>query len=656
MVLSLRLVALVLALSSTIVTGCAGRQLVSADVPLRRVVLYRNGVGYFERAGQIDEDTLRFRVRREHVGDFLATLAVIDANGHARSVSFPSLEPDEDDDGLVEVELELGGADVHNLVVAYVVETPIWRPSYRVVMGDEGALLQGWAVVQNLSGEDWADVQMSVTSGAPLSFRSDLGRPVIPVRPLVTDSGEVVAAPVYSEVALAVSEVEPEEEEDDDGEGDWEPDEPDMPHGSTGRVSRAGGPPPAVRRRPMRPGVVRTIVPADEPSLDSSLLDLRSRGDRGGGGRWDNERRSAEEQQQQLNATGLLGSVHSLAAGAVHEGVTRYDVNEPVTVRDSGSTMVAIINETVPGEDALLYRPDPAIAESSRYPMRVVRLENDTGVLLERGPVAIYQSGALLGQGLLEPLPDGATTSIPFAIERAVAVEISRRSDNDTGRLVKITNGRITIEQFSQRTTTYEIRNGADRSTKLYIRHARMENWEVVDPPEGSEQVEGAMLLPVALTRGDDREFEVLERTPVRRTVDLMHDLAAQAVALYLEGPAVEAAAGPVLRQALEFRTRLTEIQQARSRLNLERRELRQAQSDVRSNLEAVRGIGRARDLRDRLTRRLSELSTRIDELTNQIVELDAERSEVRVRMSEALRDLSLDLEEDDDEEDDEEE
>ena len=196
MLLRMRLLGLGLAVAGALAAGCAGRQMVSADVPLRRVVLYRNGVGYFERAGRTEGNSLHFRVRREHVSDFLATLAVIDSRGHARSVSFPSLDPAEDDSGLVDVELELGGGDQHDLTVAYVVETPIWRPSYRIIMGEDQTLLQGWAVVQNLSGEDWSNVNMSVTSGAPLSFRSDLGQPVIPTRPLVTDSGEVVTGQI----------------------------------------------------------------------------------------------------------------------------------------------------------------------------------------------------------------------------------------------------------------------------------------------------------------------------------------------------------------------------------------------------------------------------------------------------------------------------
>jgi len=527
-------------------TGCAGRQAVSTDVPLQRVVLYRNGVGYFERAGEIRNDSLRFRVRREHVSDFLGTLAVIDSRGRAQSVSFPSLEPpaeDEEDDGLVDVVLRFGGSNNHDLLVTYVIETPIWRPSYRVVLADGEALLQGWAVVQNTSGEDWTDVRMSVTSGAPLSFRSDLGRPIVPRRPMVTDRGEVVAAPVFSETALRTR------EDVEDEETALEEAEADNDEGYYGEMAQQplGGampmepPPPSPAATPRRARSSANAAPSLDDLLQGSLGGVDATGTGGGSGGF------VDQRAQTLDIGGLMSSVDSMAVGAVHEGVTRYDVTDLVTVPHDRSTMVAIINQRVPGEDALLYRPNPAIPDSSTYPMRVVRLRNDTGVLLERGPVAIYQTDALLGQGLLEPLPDGGTTSIPFAIDRSVAVEISQASDQSTGRLVKINAGQITIEQFNQRSSTFSIRNGLDRSTKLYLRHPRLTNWEIVDPPEGTEQVEGAVLLPVTLEPNQDSELEIVERTPTRRVVDLMSELAAEAVALYLEGPAVDAAAGPVL-------------------------------------------------------------------------------------------------------------
>jgi hypothetical protein len=78
------------------------------------------------------------------------------------------------------VSLSLDGRD-HDLVVGYTVETPIWRPSYRLVFGEGGnAQVQAWGIVQNISGEDWRDVQLALVSGAPVSFRSELATAVIP--------------------------------------------------------------------------------------------------------------------------------------------------------------------------------------------------------------------------------------------------------------------------------------------------------------------------------------------------------------------------------------------------------------------------------------------------------------------------------------------
>src|SRR6185295_7211353 len=83
----------------------------------------------------------------------------------------------------------------HDLEVGYVAASPVWRPSYRVVIEKSSeAYLQAWGIVQNLSGEDWRNVKLSLVAGAPLAFEAQLGEPVIPVRPVVTDRGEVIAA------------------------------------------------------------------------------------------------------------------------------------------------------------------------------------------------------------------------------------------------------------------------------------------------------------------------------------------------------------------------------------------------------------------------------------------------------------------------------
>jgi hypothetical protein len=59
--------------------------------------------------------------------------------------------------------------------LTYVTESPSWKPSYRVVVGDKGKVkLEGWAIVDNTSGEDWKGVKVGVGSSSALSFKYDL--------------------------------------------------------------------------------------------------------------------------------------------------------------------------------------------------------------------------------------------------------------------------------------------------------------------------------------------------------------------------------------------------------------------------------------------------------------------------------------------------
>src|SRR5262249_42098966 len=73
--------------------------------------------------------------------------------------------------------------------VGYVVENPMWKTSYRLVLPSgkkqEAPYLQGWAVVENPSDEDWNSVRMALVSGRPISFKMDLYTPLFVPRPTV---------------------------------------------------------------------------------------------------------------------------------------------------------------------------------------------------------------------------------------------------------------------------------------------------------------------------------------------------------------------------------------------------------------------------------------------------------------------------------------
>jgi hypothetical protein len=160
-----------------VVLGCSHEtSFVRSDTVLGRVVIYRNGVAYFERAATVAENNLKLSVPADKVDDFLRSLTVVDAEtGEPTPVSYPTQPTLEGGTGLIDMEIGLSGAGPHKLKLSYVTESPSWKPSYRLVLGTPGKVeIQGWAVVDNTSGEDWNRVKLGVGASSAMSFRYDL--------------------------------------------------------------------------------------------------------------------------------------------------------------------------------------------------------------------------------------------------------------------------------------------------------------------------------------------------------------------------------------------------------------------------------------------------------------------------------------------------
>jgi hypothetical protein len=147
----------------------------SDTTTLGRVVIYRNGVAYFERFARVDDDHLTLAVPADKVDDFLKSLSVVDAkSGQPAPVAYPT-SPQPTGTGLMDMQIRLPGNGPHELRLSYVTEAPAWKPSYRVVVGDDKKVdLTGWAIVDNTSGEDWKNVRLGVGASSALSFRFDL--------------------------------------------------------------------------------------------------------------------------------------------------------------------------------------------------------------------------------------------------------------------------------------------------------------------------------------------------------------------------------------------------------------------------------------------------------------------------------------------------
>ncbi len=563
---------------------------------MTRVVVYRNGVAYFERAGRVDTEKIAFKVRSDSVGDFLATLSVMEKGGSSvRAAAFPAGNGVSSNEDLMSVELELDG-ERHDLAVGYVTEQPVWKPSYRLVFGPEGPYLQSWGIVQNLSGEDWSRVQLSLVAGAPIAFEATLGTAVTPTRPVVDDSGEFISAVPRSETTLAQG----------PPVQDAAPSLPPSVAEKKERRSRAPG-------KAMMPAPPQAM-PAPESAADAM--------------------------------TSVPRSLALLASLTVEPGTTRYDLPAPVTIPKDSATMVLLSSTGVPGEAVHMYAPDPAVPDSVRHPFRVARFKNASAGLMERGPIAIFEQGAFLGQGLLEPLASGAEATVPFAVDRALAIDVRQKSDSRDVRVARIEAGRLTLERDQVLQTTYRVRNGTQDEVKLVLRHRRTPDMRLHQPPSGTEENVGrsTAMVPTVVKARATEEVTVEERRAWQTAADWMSEDAHTAVRAYLADPQRDSKLSAALEQAWVLREQIRKATDERRDITARKNVLHSATVEARASLKAIeRSTSRdVVELRRRLSERLLGLDRELEDANSRFVELELKHNELMVRFAEAVRELQL--------------
>src|SRR5579872_2160582 len=86
----------------------------------------------------------------------------------------------------------------------YTIPMPVWKSSYRLIFNDKtDPTLEGWAIIDNTTGEDWTNVVLAVVSGRPVSFISKLYEPKYVPRQTVELPEDRAAAPVVYSGAVA---------------------------------------------------------------------------------------------------------------------------------------------------------------------------------------------------------------------------------------------------------------------------------------------------------------------------------------------------------------------------------------------------------------------------------------------------------------------
>lgn len=469
------------------------------------------------------------------------------------------------------VTLTFKGQGDRKVRVGYLLETPIWKTTYRLVNDKEGLFLQGWAIVENTTDDDWNNIGLSLVSGRPVSFTQDLYEPLYLRRPDVPVMVAPAASPAVNAGAMERRQAVAEEQLRDEAAAD----------------------------RANRPMMAKAAaVPAAPPPF-------AARGMGGGAG-------------------GAYGGLSQDAAAAMAQGARvgtlfQYAINQPVTIACQQSAMIPIISEKVAGEKVDVYNP----ALYQNHPMTGIQMKNTSKLHLMAGPITVFDGATYGGDALIEDIAPGDDRLVTYAMDLEVEVASQSKSNPDQLLSGKIVHGLMTLNYKTRTEMTYTIKNSSSDKRTIIVEHAIRPDWTLVSPKEADEKTRLAYRFRVPVEAGKTATLTVVEDM-ARAQVVALSPRDANATRLYLQQPQLSEKLKAALQKLAQMQDELAALTLQRTQKEARIKEIGQEQERIRQNM---RELDRASELYKQYVEKFTKQETEFDGLQTEIKDLTAKET-----------------------------
>ncbi len=397
------------------------------------------------------------------------------------------------------VQLHFAGDGKRKVQVGYVVEAPIWKTSYRLLMADkERPYLQGWAMVENPTDEDWTGVKMALVSGRPISFKMDLYNPLYVPRPTVEP--ELFASlrpPTYrgnltnndlgvdSNIQAALPEVERLQQKLNEAKP-----RNDLYSRQFGLGFGAN-------------------APADQLKL-AALDDLTT-----AAARKQYAANTAAELAARIGSGGVGNAATSGALGDFYQ----YTIDHPVTLPRQKSAMLPIVGKDIDGTRVSIYNP----AVQAKHPLLGLRFKNTSGAHLNQGPITVFEGSVYAGDTRVLDVQPNEERLLSYAIDLGTEVDPKAGPGKQTITSVKAVKGIITTVTKVTEDTTYKCVNRSQTDRTLLIEHPNRtaQQFKLVETDKPAEDTPEVFRFQLLLKAGETKSFTVKEQKDVAQNVAL---------------------------------------------------------------------------------------------------------------------------------------
>lgn len=477
------------------------------------------------------------------------------------------------------VSLMFDGTGRRTARVSYLAETPIWKTSYRLVLNNDAApYLQGWAIVDNTTDQDWHNIRLALVSGRPILFIMDLYQPLYNPRP-------VVQPELYTHLNPHV-------------------------HGDTIEESRQPASAPLALQK--------------ERALGGKALGMAE----GRAGMSAETMVGADIAVEQIDRTASLASAH--IKGELFE----YQIETPVTLAKHTSALLPIIGQALQGQKLSIYNQ----IINSKHPMNGYRLTNTSTLHLMQGPITIFDDGTYAGDARIEDLPPGQDRLISYALD--LKAEVESHHDGSTQELssISLKKGTMLVTHRHIDDRTYLVKNRDKKPKTIVIEHPYRAEWKLLEPRDAPERSRDTYRFNMSVEPGKSSTLRIKEVLPVQESILLM-DSDMDHILSYHRAKEISPKVKDALQRVVQLRGKLDGTKAQRTRFEQRINEITAEHGRIRENMQRLQPNS---DLYTRYVKKLDQQETELEKLRKDIEALKNTEEDQRRELQHYLEGMDV--------------
>jgi hypothetical protein len=481
--------------------------------------------------------------------------------------------------------------------VGYVTESPIWKTSYRLSLDKEGkekAFLQGWAIVENTTDDDWNQVSLGLISGRPISFQMDLYEPLYVPRPMVEPELFASLRPqTYS------------------GNLDER------------QARRALNSP--VQEEAIDRGALGAAPAPGQPSMLMGGLQ------RGGARASTREEARKAEKAKDLN---FRQGVASAAVATELGEYFQYQLEQPVSLPRQKSALLPIVNGPVEAAKVSIYNE----AVHTKFPLLGLRFKNTTGLHLMQGPLTVFENNSYAGDARVSDLQPNETRLVSYAVDLGTEVAPENKNPHDDLVSVKIYKGILQSTHKQRQTKLFTVKNRSEHARLVLIEHPYRSDWKLVRPEKPAERTRDVYRFELNVKPGETVKEEVVEENTRLNQIALTNS-ADDTVRFFLRANVTSPKVKAALEEALARKAKLAETQHEIQQQEKALQVIEKDQARMRDNMARVPQTSQAYR---RYLQKFDDQETEIEKRREQVAKLQSRAEEERKSYESFLLNLNV--------------